>query len=112
PELGNDTWLSFQKGERVTIPPPDTIADGLRAPTPGKLTFPVVQKNAEAVLLVTEEEIRETMRLLIDKLHIVVEPSGAVALAAVLNGKLPKEIQSAGVILSGGNVDFDFLRSL
>jgi threonine dehydratase len=112
PELGNDTWLSFRKGERVSIPPPDTIADGLRAPTPGKLTFPVVQKNAEAVLLVTEGEIREAMRLLIDKLHIVVEPSGAVALAAVLNGKLPQGIQSAGVILSGGNVDFDFLRSL
>ena len=112
PELANDTWLSLQKGERVTIAPPDTIADGLRSPSPGKLTFPVVQKNAEQVLLVSEDEIRSTMRFLMEKLHIVVEPSGAVALAAVMHGKLPAGIRSVGVILSGGNVDFDFLRTL
>ena len=112
PELANDTWLSLQKGERVTIAPPDTIADGLRSPSPGKLTFPVVQKNAEQVLLVSEEEIRSTMRFLMAKLHIVVEPSGAVALAAVMHGKLPAGIHSVGVILSGGNVDFDFLKTL
>ena len=112
PELANDTWLSLQKGERVTIAPPDTIADGLRSPSPGKLTFPVVQKNVERILLVTEEEIRSTMRFLMEKLHIVVEPSGAVALAAVMHGKLPAGIRTAGVILSGGNVDFDFLKTL
>ena len=112
PELANDTWLSLQKGERVTIAPPDTIADGLRSPSPGKLTFPVVQKNAEQVLLVSEDEIRSTMRFLMEKLHIVVEPSGAVALAAVMHGKLSAGIRSVGVILSGGNVDFDFLRTL
>ena len=112
PELANDTWLSLQKGERVTIAPPDTIADGLRSPSPGKLTFPVVQKNAEQVLLVSEDEIRSTMRFLMEKLHMVVEPSGAVALAAVMHGKLPAGIRSVGVILSGGNVDFDFLRTL
>ena len=112
PELANDTWLSLQKGERVTIAPPDTIADGLRSPSPGKLTFPIVQKNVERILLVTEEEIRSTMRFLMEKLHIVVEPSGAVALAAVMHGKLPAGIRTAGVILSGGNVDFDFLKTL
>ena len=112
PELANDTWLSLQKGERVTIAPPDTIADGLRSPSPGKLTFPVVQKNAEQVLLVSEDEIRSTMRFLMEKLHIVVEPSGAVALAAVMHGKLPAGIRRVGVILSGGNVDFDFLKTL
>lgn len=112
PELANDTWLSLQKGERVTIAPPDTIADGLRSPSPGKLTFPVVRKNAEQVLLVSEDEIRSTMRFLMEKLHMVVEPSGAVALAAVMHGKLPAGIRSVGVILSGGNVDFDFLRTL
>lgn len=112
PELANDTWLSLQKGERVTIAPPDTIADGLRSPSPGKLTFPVVQKNVEKILLVTEEEIRSTMRFLMENLHMVVEPSGAVALAAVMHGKLPADIRTAGVILSGGNVDFDFLKTL
>ena len=112
PDLANDTWLSLKKGERVTIPPPDTIADGLRAPMPGKLTFPIVQKNAESVLLVTEDEIRATMRFLMEKLHIVVEPSGAVALASVLFHKLPDGTRSVGVIISGGNVDFDFLKTL
>jgi threonine dehydratase len=112
PDLANDTWLSLKKGERVTIPPPDTIADGLRAPTPGKLTFPIVQKNAEAIFLVTEDEIRATMRFLMEKLHIVVEPSGAVALASVLFRKLPEGIASVGVVISGGNVDFDFLKTL
>jgi threonine dehydratase len=112
PDLANDTWLSLKKGGRVTIPPPDTIADGLRAPTPGKLTFPIVQKNAEAVVLVTEDEIRTTMRFLMEKLHLVVEPSGAVALASVLFRKLPEGIGSVGVVISGGNVDFDFLKTL
>ena len=52
------SWLSFRKGERVTIPPPDTIADGLRSPCPGKLTFPIIQSLVEDVILVTEDEIR------------------------------------------------------
>jgi threonine dehydratase len=112
PELANDTALSFAAGHRVTIPPPETIADGLRAPTPGVLTFPVIQKNVEQILLVSEAEIREVMRFLLENAKILVEPSGAVSLAAVLFGKLPREIKSAGVILSGGNVDLEFLKTL
>jgi threonine dehydratase len=109
PELANDTWLSLQKGERVTIPPPDTIADGLRSPSPGKLTFPIIQQLVEQILLVTEDEIRATVRFLIERMKIFVEPSGAVAAAAVLFQKLPKEIQTAGVIVSGGNADLESL---
>ncbi len=105
PELGNDTWLSFQKGERVTIPTPETIADGLRAPAPGKLTFPIMREHVEQVLLVSEEEILATMRFLLLRMKILVEPSGAVSAAAVLFGKLPKDIGNVGVIISGGNVD-------
>jgi threonine dehydratase len=112
PELANDTYLSFAKGERVTIPPPDTIADGLRAPCPGKLTFPIIQRHVEQMLLVTEEEIRATMRFLLERMKILVEPSGAVAAAAVLFGKLPPNVRSAGVMISGGNVDVEFLASL
>ena len=111
PELANDTWRSIQKGERVTIPPPDTIADGLRSPAPGKLTFPVIQKNVEEILLVTESEIRATVRFLLERMKILVEPSGAVAAAAVLFGKIPKEIRMAGVVISGGNADLDFLKT-
>ena len=109
PELGNDTYLSFQKGERVTIPPPDTIADGLRSPAPGKLTFPIIQRHVEQMILVTEDEIRATVRFVLERMKILVEPSGAVAAAAVLFRKLPSEIRSAGVIVSGGNVDLEFL---
>lgn len=112
PELANDAALSFAAGERVTIPPPDSIADGLRAPAPGILTFPVMQRHVERILLVSEAEIRATMRFLLERVKILVEPSGAVGLAAVLFGMLPREIGSAGVVLSGGNVDIDFLKTL
>jgi len=112
PELANDTALSFAAGERITIAPPETIADGLRTPTPGKVTFPIVRRHVERILLVSEGEIKATMRFLMEKVRIVVEPSGAVALAAVLFGMLPPGIRSVGVILSGGNVDFEFLKTL
>ena len=112
PELAKDTALSFAAGERVTIPHSETIADGLRAPSPGKLTFPVIRRHVESILLVSESEIRATMRFLLERLKILVEPSGAVAVAAVLFGMLPPEIKSVGVVISGGNVDLDFFKTL
>jgi threonine dehydratase len=112
PEDGNDWRLSLAAGRRVEIPPPRTIADGLRATRPGELTFSILRGMLEAVLLVSEEEIRRTVKFLLLRLKLLVEPSGAVAAAAVLHGKLPPEVRSAGVLLSGGNVDFDLLRSL
>jgi threonine dehydratase len=112
PELANDTYQSFAAGERVTIPPPDTIADGLRSPSPGKLTFPIIRSCVESILLVSESEIRAAMRFLLEHVKLVVEPSGAVAFAAALFGKLPDGIRNAGVVLSGGNVDFELLTSL
>jgi len=111
PELANDTFQSLAKGERVTIPPPDTIADGLRSPSPGKITFPIIQEHVEKILLVTEEEIRATVRFLLERMKILVEPSGAVAPAAVLFGKLPPGIKTAGVVISGGNVDLSFFAN-
>jgi threonine dehydratase len=112
PELANDTALSVAAGRRVKIPPPESIADGLRSPSPGVLTFPVIQRHVEGILLVSEAEIRATMRFLLERVKILVEPSGGVALAAVLFGMLPSGIRSAGVVLSGGNVDIDFLKTL
>jgi threonine dehydratase len=112
PELASDINQSVAKGERVTIPAPETIADGLRTPSPGKLTFPIIQKLVESILLVSEDEIRAAMRFLMEQVKIVAEPSGAVAVAALLSGKLPAGIGRAGVIISGGNVDPEFLRSL
>ena len=112
PAQANDTALSFAKGERVTIAPPESIADGLRSPSPGILTFPVMLKNVERILLVSEAEIRASMRFLLERMKILVEPSGAVAVAAVLFGMLPPEIKRVGVVISGGNVDLDFLQTL
>ena len=109
PERANDTFLSLQAGRQVEIPLPDTIADGLRSPQPGALTFPILQRHVEKVLLVTEDEIRQTVKFLLMRMKLLVEPSGAVAAAAVLHQKLPKNVRSIGVILSGGNLDFEDL---
>lgn len=112
PETGDDTRQSFLKGERVSIPPPPTIADGLRVQIPGKLTFPILQKLAEDVLTVTDEEIIETLRFFLFRMKILVETSGATAAAAVMFGKLPADIKRVGVVLSGGNIDPDLLKSI
>ena len=109
PEGANDTFLSMLAGEPVTVPHPDTIADGLRSPRPGSLTFPVVRSLAERVVLVSDDEIRATVKFLLLRLKILVEPSGAVPAAAALFRKLPPGIRSLGVVLSGGNVDFEEL---
>ena len=112
PETGDDTRQSFLKGERVSIPPPPTIADGLRVQIPGKLTFPILQKLAEDVLTVTDEEIIETLRFFLFRMKILVETSGATAAAAVMFGKLPADVKRVGVVLSGGNIDPDLLQSV
>lgn len=115
-DTANDTYLSLQKGERVTIPPPSTIADGIRVTTPGALTFPILQQNLADVALVTDDEIRAAVRDLALRARVIVEPTGAVAAAAVQSGRLPVERGArVGVILSGGNVDpemlIEFLRA-
>jgi threonine dehydratase len=104
-ELSDDTRQSFLKGERVHIPPPATIADGMRTQMPGALTFPILRRNAEDVLTVSEDEIVEAMRLILFRLKMLVEPTGAVAAAAALFKKLPEGIERVGVVISGGNVD-------
>ena len=109
PELGNDTWQSMRKGERVEIPPSETIADGLRSPSPGKLTFPIIQELVEDILLVSEDELREAIRFCFTRMKIVVEPSGAAPVAAALFQKLPKDVKRVGLIVSGGNMDPEML---
>ncbi len=112
PASGNDFFLSLEAGRRVEIPPPDTIADGLRIPKPGELTFPIVQRNVDQVVLVTDDEIRAAVRFLLLRMKILAEPSGAAAAAAVLFHKLPPTVRRAGVVISGGNVDFEVLCAL
>ena len=109
PDTANDTQQSVEKGERVKISPPPTIADGLRVQKPGELTFPITRQNAEAVLTVTDEEIIATMKFFLFRMKLLVEPSGAAAAAAVFNRKIPSTCRRVGVVLSGGNVDSDVL---
>jgi len=107
PEAGNDTALSFAKGERVNIPVPHTIADGQQVETPGKLTFEVNKRLLDGILLVSDQEIANAMRFLFERCKLVVEPSGASAFAALL--REPKRFagRRVGVTLSGGNVGIE-----
>jgi threonine dehydratase len=112
PELASDWYQSLKANKRIAIEPSLTIADGLRTPIPGEITFPIVRSLAEGVILVSEEEIKATVRFLLTRLKLLAEPSGAVAAAAVLHKKLPAGIERVGIILSGGNVDLDVLAEI
>jgi threonine dehydratase len=105
PEAGDDTRRSLAEGHRVEIPVPRTIADGLQVPTPGRLTFEVNRRLVDAVVTVSDAEIVDAMRLLFERLKVVVEPSGAVGVAALLAGRIDARGRRVGGILSGGNVD-------
>ncbi|HTY76285.1 MAG TPA: threonine/serine dehydratase [Candidatus Bathyarchaeia archaeon] len=112
-DTANDTYLSFKKGERVSIAPPPTIADGIRNLSPGALTFPINQRTVTDVLLVSDEEIAEAVRFLLLRGKILVEPTGAVPAAALLAGKVPMPAGSrVGVVLSGGNIDPTLLAEI
>jgi threo-3-hydroxy-L-aspartate ammonia-lyase len=104
PEGAGDTSQSLRAGHRVTIGEPATIADGLRASQPGELTFPINARLLDDVVTVPESAIIEAMRFCFTRLKIVIEPSGAVALAALRAGWVPAA-KRVGVVLSGGNVD-------
>jgi threonine dehydratase len=108
-EASNDWWQSFQRNERVKIPPPDTIADGMRTQQPGELTFPVVREAGAEILLVSDAQVIEAMKFMLLRLKILVEPTGAVAPAAVFQKKVGPAGRKVGVIISGGNVDPELL---
>jgi len=111
-EGADDARQSLERGVRVTIAPPTTIADGIRTTAPGVLTFPIMQRHVEQVLVVSDAAALDALRLLLLRLKLVVEPTGAVPLAAVLGGLLPPECRRVGVILSGGNLDPSLLTTL
>jgi threonine dehydratase len=112
PVGADDTLQSLRAGARISIPPPSTIADGLRVVQPGALTFPVVQRHVADILVVSEDEIRAALRFAIERLKLVIEPSGAVTLAALLAGRLPAGLGRVGAIISGGNIDPPVLAEL
>lgn len=105
PAAGDDVHRSLAAGEVVTIPTPRTIADGQQTTAPSQLTFAVIRERVDDVVLVTDDEIRTAMRFAFERLRIVLEPSGASALAAVLAGTIDVTGRRVGITLSGGNVD-------
>lgn len=105
PEAGNDVQQSLRRGQIVHIDVPRTIADGAQTQHAGKLTFPVIQALVEEILTVSDEQLVRTMHFFGERMKLVVEPTGCLAAAAVLEGLLPVRGQRVGVIISGGNVD-------
>lgn len=106
PETANDTSLSLKEGNIVSTPLSRSMADGLLSPAPGRLTFPILQRHLESVALVTDAEIAEAVRFMLLRMKLLVEPSGAVGIAALMAGKIADvQGKKVGVVLSGGNVD-------
>lgn len=104
PEKANDAWESFQKKELIPVKHPNTIADGLRTSL-GTLTFPIIRDGAEDILTTSEESIVRAMHLIWERMKIIVEPSAAVPLAALMDKPAFFQGKRTGIILSGGNVD-------
>jgi threonine dehydratase len=105
PAAGDDATQSFAKKRLVTIAIPDTIADGARTPSLGKLTFPIVLRYVDDMQTVTDDELRRAMFFLWERMKIVVEPTGALAFSALFHNKVNVKGKRVGVVLSGGNVD-------
>jgi threonine dehydratase len=105
PELADDATRTFRTGELHTVHNPPTIADGLRTPSLGRYTRPLVTANVDEMRTVTEEEIVEAMRFLWTRMKLVVEPSGAVPVAAVMADPAAFAGRRVGIVISGGNVD-------
>ena len=105
PAAGDDATRSFKEKRLVTIAVPDTIADGARTPSLGEITFPLVMRYVDDMLTVSDEELKRAMFYLWERMKIVVEPTGALAFAALFTGKIAGKGQKIGVVISGGNVD-------
>lgn len=105
PAAGNDVQRSLAEGRIVTIPVPDTIADGAQTTHAGELTFAVMRARVDEVLTVTDAELVAAMRFFFERMKLVVEPTGCLGAAALLRGLPQAAGRRVGVILSGGNVD-------
>ncbi len=112
PEASDDVVRSLRSGRRERVPVAPTIADGQQTATPGELTWPVIHALVDEVLTVSDAEILDAMRFCLERCKLVVEPSGASGLAAVLSGRLELAGARVGVVLSGGNCGVDALATL
>jgi len=113
PELACKMTRSLEAGRITELIPGDTVADGLKPSSPGKLTFAAVRKNVDSVVTVDEKEIIKATKLLMERAKLVIEPSGAITLAACLSGTITCSEGRTALVLSGGNIDLDeFFRKV
>ena len=112
PAAGDDAARSFRAKKIVHIDVPETIADGARTQALGDITFPLVLRHVDDIITVTDEQLVAAMRLLWERMKLVVEPTGALATAGVLGGTIDVRDKRVGIILSGGNVDLKAMAAL
>jgi len=112
PEAGNDVQQSLAKGERVQIATPKTIADGAQSPQVGVITFEIIRRLAKAVHTVSDAQLVACMRWYAERMKMVVEPTGCLSLAALLQAPPELRGQRIGVIISGGNIDSQRMAQL
>ncbi len=104
PQEADDAWRSLQSGKIETNETANTVADGLKTQL-GDINFPIILENVDEIVRVSEEEIKTALRLIWERMKIIVEPSSAVALAAVIREKQRFKNKKIGIVISGGNVD-------
>jgi threonine dehydratase len=112
PAAGDDATRSFHSGELQTVESPDTVADGARTPYLGDVTFPLVLEHADDMVTVSDAALVRAMHLLWERTKMVVEPTGALGAAALLDGVVPGNDRRIGVVVSGGNVDLSRAHAL
>lgn len=112
PEGANDAYRSMREGHIVTLDHVDTVADGLRSSHVGRITYEMIKRYVDDIVLVSDAEILDTVQLLLGEEHLVVEPSGAVAATALRLARAGRAAGPSVAVLSGGNIDPTLLRSL
>jgi threonine dehydratase len=112
PEAGNDGQQSFQTGSIVKVDVPRTIADGAQTQALGKLTFAIIKRDVDDIITATDEQLREAMRMFVSRMKIVVEPTGALAYAAVRANAAQFAGKRIGILISGGNIDLADLGTI
>lgn len=112
PEAGDDATRSFKTGVLQSVHNPPTIADGARTPSLGTLTFPLVRKHVDDMVTVSDDDLVRAMRFVWERMKMVVEPTGVLALAAAMHGQVDVKGMRVGVLVSGGNVDLAYALEL
>ncbi len=112
PALGNDTYLSIQANKRIKVDASNTVADGLRTSVPGEMTFPILQKHLDDIVLVSEAEIKSAFTFVLERMKQLIEPSSATTIAALMSEKINLKDKHVVCLISGGNIDLSEINNL